>query len=185
MMLLFGSCSFLIGCLIAIARNFFHLGLDESKGMIEESGFLIVGLLTIPIPGLMLGHYMAAVGCFLTAVLNCLVFYDMQYWPSSGVLKKHEIDHILSRQKDFEIGEDSLEHYEVKEEQGVCKIYDHGVELSTQEGAEFAITPPNADDYGLFEQFRIGRWKYRSENWLRHRSLLYDLYRSFMERTGS
>ncbi len=182
MLSLFGFFVFLVGCAVAIARNFFDLGLEETKGVIEETGCLTIGLLMISAANAFSGLYLASSATTLTAAFNGYVFYDKHYWPSSGLLKNHEMKYILSAGKEFHIGE-KIKHIEVSEEKRVCEISDFNGIASDPEEKNYSGIPPNADGYGIFETFGIGRWKYRSENWFRERSFLYSLFIKLRERT--
>lgn len=181
MLSLFGFFIFLIGCGVAVARNFFDLGLGETKGIIEETGCLIAGLLVISAANFLSGLFLASAATTFAAAFNGYVFYDQHYWPSSGLLKSYEMKYILAKDKEFQVGE-RIKHIEVSEEKGICEISDFkGIESDPEEKTYSGISP-NADDYGIFETFGIGRWRYRSENWLRERSFLYSLFIKLRER---
>jgi hypothetical protein len=182
MLSLTGFFIFLIGCFVAIARNFFDLGLGDTKGVIEETGCLTAGLLVMSAANVVSGFYLACVATSFAAAFNAYVFYDRHYYPSSGLLKSHEMKYILSADKEFQIGE-RIKHVEVTEEKGICEISDFTEIESDPEEKSYFGCPPNADDYGVFETFGIGRWRYRTENWLRERSLLYSLFTELRERT--
>jgi hypothetical protein len=180
MLSLIGFFIFLIGCGVAVARNFFDLGLGETKGIIEETGCLIAGLLVISAANVLSGSFLAFAATTFAASFNGYVFYSNHYWPSSGLLKSYEMKYILAKDKEFQVGE---RHIEVSEEKGICEISDfNGIESDPEEKTYSGISP-NADDYGIFNEFGIGRWRYRSENWLPERSFLYSLFIKLRERT--
>lgn len=181
MLSLIGFFIFLIGCAVAVARNFFDLGLRETKGIIEETGCLIAGLLVISAANVLSGSFLASAATLFAASFNGYVFYDKHYWPSSGLLKSYEMKYILAKDKEFQIGE-KIKHIEVSEEKGVCEISDFSGTESDPEEKTYSGIPPNADGYGVFEAFGIGRWRYRSKNWLRERSFLYILFIKLRER---
>lgn len=176
MISLAGFFIFLIGFIIAILRNFFDIGLEETKGVAEETGCLTIGLLMISAINVLSGFYLSSAATTFAAGFNAYVFYDQHYWPKSGVLKQHEMEYILSKEEDFWVGE-IPNRIEVTEDKGVCKIRD-----SRGEEKSYLISPPNADAHDIFKEFGVGRWKYRSENWLRHRSFLYSLFIKLRER---
>lgn len=176
-----GFFIFVVGCVVAIARNFLDLGLGETKGVIEETGCLTIGLLMISAANAFSGLYLVSSATTFAAAFNGYVFYDKHYWPSSGLLKNHELKYILSAGKEFHIG-GKIKHVEVTREKGVYEISDYTEIGSDPEEKTYLGIPPNADSYGIFEMFGIGRWKYRSENWLRERSFLYNFFIKLRER---
>lgn len=181
MISLFGFFIFLIGCAVAIARNFFDFGLGRIKGAIEETGCLIAGLLVISAANVLSGSFLAFAATLFAAAFNGYVFYSNHYWPSSGLLKSYEMKYILAKDKEFQVGE-RIRHIEVVQERGICEISDFNGIGSEPEEKTYSGIPPNADDYGIFETFGIGRWRYRSKNWLRKRSFLYSLFIKLRER---
>lgn len=174
-----GFLIFSVGSAMATARTFTSF-LDQERALLDQVGFMSTGLFLMALSNAIgQAHYLVAALCVSAAAFNAYTCYVTEYHPTSGVLKSHEIKHIVSKDTTFEIS-NFPRRIEAEESNGVFTIYDHG--SAAEEETAYVCHSPNADKHGIFNASGVGRWQYRSKNWLRYRSFIYSFFIKLRER---
>lgn len=175
-----GVVFFLIGSGFFLVRSFTDF-FREDEGRVEETASVSAALFIFFVMNV-LKSPAAAVACFLALSFNFYVAWRQLARPWSGVIKRHEIEHIFSKRDVMEVSEYPTLTFSIeKTESGMCEVSYN----PTQDDIEFACCASNADDYEIFKEFGMGRWQYMTSDWLYRASYLYRFFTYIREQVSA